>query len=296
MTTAKPRRSALYMPGANARALEKAKSIDADVLLLDLEDSVAPDMKAEARNQVCNAVRAGGYGPREVVIRVNGLDTPWFGDDLAAAVAAKPDAILIPKLEGARDVGRTTQKLDQLGAPAELEIWAMIETPRGLFDAYEAALAGGNADRNRLACYVLGTNDLAKETGAALGGNREPMLAWLSMTVAAARAGGLTVLDGVYNAFKDMDGFNAECAQGVRLGMDGKTLIHPAQVGPANAAFAPSDDAVAWAREILTAFEQPEAQGKGVITIDGKMVERLHAEMAAKTVAIAEAIAARGMS
>jgi citrate lyase subunit beta/citryl-CoA lyase len=277
------------MPGSNARALEKAKSLAADALILDLEDAVAPEAKEVARNQVCGAVRAGGYGRRELVIRVNGLDTAWGAADLAAAAAAAPDAILIPKPGSAADIRRASEAMAAGGAPERTRLWAMIETPLAILNV-AAIAATAKAPGTRLACLVLGLNDLVKETRADLSDNRRPALYWLSASVTAARAYGLDVLDGVYNNFRDADGFRRECVHGRRLGFDGKTLIHPDQVAVANEIFAPPEAEVAFARKIIAAFAQPENQGKGVITVEGRMVELLHAEMARRTVTIAEAI------
>jgi citrate lyase subunit beta/citryl-CoA lyase len=288
--TIRPRRSVLYMPGSNARALEKAKSLPADALILDLEDAVAPDAKATARDQVCGAVKAGGYGPREIVIRINGLETPWGQTDLDAAAAAAPDAVLVPKVSSAADIARATGGLAKAGAPATTQLWAMIETPLAILNLADIA-AAAKAPGARLSCFVLGTNDLVKETRAELSDGRLGALYWLSAAVTAARAYGLDVLDGVYNTFKDADGFVRECQQGRVLGFDGKTLIHPDQIAPANATFAPAEAEVAWARKIIAAFAQPESAGKGVITVEGRMVEIMHAEMAQRTVAIADAIA-----
>jgi citrate lyase subunit beta/citryl-CoA lyase len=285
--TIRPRRSVLYMPGSNARALEKAKTIAADALILDLEDAVAPDAKAQARDQVCAAVTAGGYGKRELVIRINALDTPWGKDDLAAAVAAAPDAILLPKPGSGADIVAAADALKT--APEKTRLWAMIETPLAILNVQDIA-AASRLSGTRLTCFVMGTNDLVKETRADLSSSRRPALYWLSATVTAARAYGLDVLDGVYNNFKDADGFKRECVHGRALGFDGKTLIHPDQVAVANRVFAPPEADVAWARKIIAAFDQPEHKGKGVITVEGRMVELLHAEMAHRTVAIAEAI------
>jgi citrate lyase subunit beta/citryl-CoA lyase len=281
----RPRRSVLYMPGSNARALEKARSLAADALILDLEDAVAPDAKVAARDQVCAAVKAGGYGHRELIIRINALDTPWGRADLEAAASAAPDAVLVPKPGTAADMTRAAEALSRAGAPEKTRLWAMIETPVAILNLREIASASP-----RLACLVMGTNDLVKETRADLSANRRPALYWLSATITAARAFGLDALDGVYNNFKDADGFRAECVHGRRLGFDGKTLIHPDQVATANEVFAPPEAEVAWARKVIAAFEAPENKGKGVITVDGRMVELLHAEMAKRTVAIAEAI------
>jgi citrate lyase subunit beta/citryl-CoA lyase len=283
----RPRRSVLYMPGANARALEKAKSLPADGLILDLEDAVAPAAKETARKQVCEAVRAGGYGRRELIIRINALDTPWGAADLAAAAAVGPDAILIPKPSTGADVVRAMEAM--AGAPDRTRLWAMVETPLAILNLAEiAAVARGNGAR--LTCFVMGTNDLVKETRADLSASRRPALYWLSKTITAARAYGLDVLDGVYNNFKDADGFRRECVHARALGFDGKTLIHPDQIAAANEVFAPPAAEVAFAKKIITAFDQPENRGKGVITVDGRMVELMHAEMARRTVAIAGAI------
>ena len=289
----RPTRSALYMPGSNARALEKAKTLAADAVILDLEDAVAPDAKVTAREQVCAAVAAGGFDPRQVVIRINALDTPWGQADIDAAAKAKPDAILLPKPNTAADIDRASAALRQSGAPDATKLWAMIETPLAVLNARDIAAAAKHPG-SRLTCLVLGTNDLVKETRAELDVARTAALYWLSASVTAARAYGLTVLDGVYNDFKNADGLAHECTQGRMLGFDGKTLIHPDQIAVANATFAPSAAEVAQARKIIAAFDQPENKGKGVITLDGRMVELLHADMARRTVAIADAIAARG--
>ncbi|MBO6857404.1 MULTISPECIES: CoA ester lyase [Stappiaceae] len=291
-TQPRPRRSALYMPGSNARALEKAATLDVDCLLLDLEDAVAPDAKDMARTQIVEAVSARPYGNREVVIRINGLETPWGEDDLAAAVKANPDAILVPKVNGPADLQMVAHKLSLLGASADLKLWAMMETPLAMLNA-AAIGACGQDPAVRLSCFVMGTNDLAKETRARLTPGRAAMTPWLMTCVAAARAGGIDILDGVYNAFQDEEGFAAECAQGVDMGMDGKTLIHPKQIAPCHAAFSPSEEEVAWARKINSLFDEPENAGKGAIQVDGKMVERLHADMGKRVIAIADAIAAR---
>ncbi len=285
--TIRPRRSALYMPGSNARAIEKAKSLETDVVIFDLEDAVAPDAKQQARDQVKAAVQGGGYGRREVVVRVNGLDSAWIGEDVAAFKDAGADALLVPKVESGEHIERVEEMLAD--APAGLGIWAMIETPLAIVNVAEIARTASKAG-GRLKCFVVGTNDLVKDTRAELDDQRTPALYWLSATVTAARAFGIDVLDGVYNDFKDLDGLARECAQGRMLGMDGKTLIHPTQLDAANDAFSPSDEEIAWARRILEAFTLPENQGKGVINMDGRMVELLHAEMAKRTVAIGDAI------
>jgi citrate lyase subunit beta/citryl-CoA lyase len=288
----RPRRSALYMPGSNARAIEKARGLPADVIILDLEDSVAPDIKDAARAQVCEAVQAGGFGQREVVIRTNGMDTAWGKADLAAAIAAGPDAILLPKVSTPGDITMAARALNEGGAPEHTRLWAMIETPLGILNV--DAIARTAADpAARLAAFVMGTNDIAKETRARLIPGRAPMVAWLSRCIIAARAYGIDVLDGVWNQLADMDGLRAECEQGRDLGMDGKTVIHPNQIPLANEIFAPPAAEVDWARKIIAAFELPENAAKGAISLDGKMVELLHAEMARRTLAIAEAVAAR---
>ncbi|MBD1546482.1 HpcH/HpaI aldolase/citrate lyase family protein [Roseibium aggregatum] len=291
-TSIRPRRSALYMPGSNARALEKAKSLDVDCLILDLEDAVAPDMKADARAQIVAAVQGGGYGDREVVIRINGLDTAWGEDDLKAAIDARPDAILIPKVNSPADLERAAHKLALGNAPQTVRLWAMMETPLAMLNAAAIAACGRDPEV-RLSCFVMGTNDLAKETRAKLNPGRAVMMPWLMTCVAAARTGGIDILDGVYNNFSDLDGFAAECAQGVEMGMDGKTLIHPKQIEACHAAFSPSEEEVAWARKINEIFALPENASKGAIQVDGKMVERLHADMGLRVIAIADAIAAR---
>ncbi len=288
----RPRRSVLYMPGSNPRALEKAKTLDADALILDLEDAVAPDQKDAARDLVADAIKAGGYGHRELVVRINGLDTPWGAADLQAAVSARPDAILIPKVSTLADLERVADRVNALHAPASLSLWAMMETPLAMLNAREIASESRNPE-TRLACFVMGTNDLAKETRARIVPGRAPMMPWLMTCVAAARAFGLDIVDGVYNDFNNEEGFAAECREAADMGMDGKTLIHPKQIGPANAGFSPSSTEIDLARRIIAEFEKPENAGKGALQLDGRMVERLHAEMARRTVALADAIAAR---
>ncbi|MGF7158576.1 citrate lyase subunit beta/citryl-CoA lyase [Rhodoligotrophos appendicifer] len=287
----RPRRSVLYMPGSNARALEKAKTIDADALILDLEDAVAPDAKQQAREQVAAAVKGRGYGRRELVIRLNGAGTPWARDDLKAAIDAGPDGILIPKVNRPEDIADVAHEVNAAGAPATVRLWAMMETPLAMLNARD--IAGAAADpQSRLAVLVMGTNDLAKETRASLAQDRQAMVPWLMTCVAAARAFGLDIVDGVYNDFRNEAGFRAECAQGRLFGFDGKTLIHPGQVAPCNDAFRPSDQEIASARTIIDAFDRPENAAKGAIELDGRMVERLHLDVARRTVAIAEAIIA----
>jgi citrate lyase subunit beta / citryl-CoA lyase len=286
----RPRRSVLYMPGSNARALEKAKTLAADALILDLEDAVAPDAKEIARAQVCQAVKGGGFGPRELAIRVNGLATPYGPADFEAALEAAPDAILLPKVETPAELEHA-RKVAPAGT--KIALWAMIETPLAILNLKDIAQAAAAAELP-LTCFVLGTNDLIKATRAQVQADRLPLLAWLSLTVAAGRAFGITVVDGVYNALSDEAGFRAECVQGRALGMDGKTLIHPNQIAPCNEAFSPSAEEIAAARKIVEAFALPENQGKGAISLDGRMVELLHADIARQTLAIADAIAARG--
>lgn len=288
----RPTRSALYMPGSNARALEKAKTLAADAVILDLEDAVAPDQKDTARAQVCAAVVAGGFGSRQVVIRINALETPWGLEDIAAAAKAKPDAILVPKPNDAADIQRVADAMRQAGSTEATKLWAMVETPLAILNIRELAGAARHAG-SPLSCLVMGTNDLVKETRVELDGQRTAALYWLSAAVTAARAYGLIVLDGVYNNFKDFAGLQQEAVQGRLLGFDGKTLIHPDQISAANAVFAPAPEEVVWARKIIAAFTLPENKGRGVITLDGKMVELLHADMARRTVSIADAIAAR---
>jgi citrate lyase subunit beta/citryl-CoA lyase len=291
--TIRPRRSVLYMPGSNARALEKAKTLPADGVILDLEDAVAPDAKAAARDQVAAAVKAGGFGAREVFIRVNGIDTPWFADDLAAGVAAAPDAILIPKVAHPDQPEQIGARLLSMHANLRTRIWAMIETPTAIFNV-RAIAATAKDSETRLDGFVLGLNDVAKETRARQVPGRAPMLPWIATCVLAAREFGIDVLDGVYNDIANMDGFTAECEQARDMGFDGKTLIHPNQIEPCNTVFSPAADEVAMARKMIAAFDLPENKGKGVVQIEGRMVERMHAEMARRTVAIAEAIEAKG--
>jgi citrate lyase subunit beta/citryl-CoA lyase len=287
--TFRPRRSVLYMPGSNARAIEKARSLPVDGVILDLEDAVAPDAKAQARQQVADAVKAGGFGAREVFIRVNGIDTPWHADDLAAAAHAAPDGILVPKVGTVDTLERVGQRLLDMKTDRKTRIWAMIETPEAIFNI-NALAAKAHDSETRLAGFVMGTNDLAKETRARLIPGRAPMVSWLALCVLAAHGHGIDVLDGVYNDLNNPKGLEAECAQARDMGFDGKTLIHPNQIGPCNTAFSPTFDEVAQARKTIAAFDLPENQDKGVVQIDGRMVERMHAEMARRTVSIANAI------
>lgn len=279
----RPRRSVLYMPGSNARAIEKARSLDADALILDLEDAVAPDAKDIARIQVCDAVKLRAFGSREVIIRINALATPWGEADLSAALHALPDAILVPKVSGAADL----KPIDT--AAAGTALWAMIETPRAVLEISEIA----GASRN-LACLVMGTNDLIKEMRGKPVQSRENLTAALSLCVLAARAFDLAAIDGVFNNISDPEGFHAECQRARAFGFDGKTLIHPSQIAPCNEIFAPSAEEVELARRIIAAFALPENCGQGAIALDGKMVERLHADTAQRTLSLAEAIAGRG--
>ena len=290
--TIRPRRSVLYMPGSNARALDKAKTLPADGVILDLEDSVAPNAKDAARGQVADAVKVGGFGAREVFIRINGVDTPWHADDLSAAAHAAPDVILVPKVSSPDTLELIGRRLLDMGTDHKTRIWAMIETPLAIFNILSIASAARDSE-TRLSGFVMGTNDLAKDTRARLLPGRAPMLPWLSTCIAAARIHGIGILDGVYNDIGNADGFAKECAQGVEFGFDGKTLIHPSQIEPCNTAFSPSQAEVEQARKMIAVFDLPENKGKGVVSIDGRMVERLHADMARRTVAIAEAIAAR---
>ncbi|HET9553002.1 MAG TPA: CoA ester lyase [Anaeromyxobacteraceae bacterium] len=287
--TARPRRSALYMPGANARALEKARTLDADVLLLDLEDAVAPAAKAEARARVVAALAAGGFGFREKVVRVNGGATPWGAEDLEAVARAGADAVLLPKVESAEEVAAAEAALFRHGAPDRLSLWAMIETPRGVLRAAEIAAASP-----RLACLVAGTSDLVKDLRARHTPGRAEVLAALSLVVLAARAHGLACLDGVHLDLDDEAGFEAACRQGRDLGFDGKTLIHPKTIAAANRLFGPAEEELAAARRIMVAHAEAESFGRGVVVVDGRLVEALHVEVARRLLALAEEIAARG--
>jgi citrate lyase subunit beta/citryl-CoA lyase len=288
----RPRRSVLYVPGDNERALEKAKKLPTDSIIIDLEDSVAPSNKEFARQQAVAVIREGGFGAREAVLRVNPIETPWGMADLHAAIAAAPDAILIPKVSQSGDVTGTAKVVKAVDAAPHIRLWAMIETPMGIINAREIAACAPDPD-NRLSCFVLGTNDLLKESRARPSSDRFAVVPWLAITLVAARAYGLEVIDGVYNDFKDDSGFRAECEHGRTLGMDGKTLIHPSQVIPCNEVFSPTEEEVSWAYKIIQAFEQPENARKGVITVEGKMVERLHLEMAKRLAAISESINTR---
>ncbi len=283
----RPRRSVLYMPGANERALEKAKGLAADALILDLEDAVAPDAKAAARDRVCAAAQSGEYGHREITIRANGIGTQWHDADIAAIAKAGPGAVVVPKVDRFEDVERVAQALADGGAPDTTAIWAMLETPLAVQNAAEIA------SHDRLAVLVMGTNDLVKELQAEFVPGRAPLLHALSACVVGARIAGKVILDGVFNDLQDDAGFEAECVQGRQLGFDGKTLIHPKQLEPCNRVWAPTDEAVEHAGRVIAAFEEAEAEGRGVVTVDGRMIENLHVEQARRTLAIAEAIAAQ---
>jgi len=284
--TVRPRRSVLYMPGANTRALEKARTLPADTLIFDLEDAVAPDAKEAARANVVAAAASRAYGKREIVIRANGLGTPWGREDIVAIAGSGADAVLVPKLEGAADVAAVVELLDEAGAPPAMALWGMMETPRGILHAEEIASASP-----RLACFVMGTNDLVKDLRARHTPMRLPMMVALGVTMLAARANGLAILDGVYNDIQDAEGFRASCVQGLEMGFDGKTLIHPSQVEPCNEVFAPTAADLAMAGKIVTAFDQARVAGKGVVTVDGRMIENLHVEQAQRQLALAKAIA-----
>ena len=281
----RPRRSVLYMPGSRARALEKARSLPADGLILDLEDAVGIAEKEAARAQVANAVREGDFGRREVIVRINALDTSWGADDLEMAAFVKPDAILVPKVERAETVQQVAARLEALRAGSETQLWAMMETPLAMLNAPEIA-----ASHPRLACLVMGTNDLVKELQAEDTETRQPVLTALGLCVLAARAYKLGILDGVYNAIKDEERLRVSCRQGREMGFDGKTLIHPSQIAVANEVFAPSEAELEQARRYVEAFEEAEAAGRGVAVVDGRLVENLHVENARRLLVQAEAI------
>lgn len=282
--TIRPRRSVLYMPASNSRAIEKARTLDADVIILDLEDAVAPDKKDEARAQAAQAVSEGGFGHREVVIRINGLDTPWGEQDLVVAAGSGVDAVLLPKVSSPATLVAARSILGETGG----DLWAMIETTQAIVDL--AAIVGAAAT-TRLTTLVAGTNDLAKEMRCRPGEDRAPLLGILTQIVLHARLAGLNALDGVCNTLTDEAVVQRECEQGLRWGFDGKTLIHPSQIAVANAVFTPNADEIAWARAIAAAFDLAENAGKGALKVDGKMVELLHLEEATRTLAIAEACA-----
>jgi citrate lyase subunit beta/citryl-CoA lyase len=277
----RPRRSVLYMPSSNTRALEKAKTIPADAIIFDLEDAVAPDAKVTAREQACAAVASGDYSGRELTIRCNGLDTEWGADDLRAASKVGPAAVVVPKVSGPAHLAEIEKHLS-----GDTRIWAMVETPAAIFAAREIAAF------DRVSVLVMGTNDLAKELRAALVPGRAPLLPHLATALLAARDAGKVILDGVYNDVKDLEGFEAECVQGAQLGFDGKTLVHPTQVEVANRVWAPSAAEVEQARKVIAAFEEAQRDGRGVVTVDGRMIENLHVDNARRTLAVADAIAA----
>ncbi len=288
----RPRRSVLYMPGSNARALEKARELPVDGVILDLEDAVAPDAKGMARELIKKTLQRGGFGDREVLVRINGLDTRWWVDDLHAVADGCPDAVLVPKISDPHQLQDLAARIVDMGTDPHIRVWAMMETPLAMLNV--AAIAAAALDsETRLSGFVMGTNDLAKDTRARIVPGRTPMLPWLANCVAAARAFGLDILDGVYNDLGNADGFAEECRQARDFGFDGKTLIHPKQIEACNEAFSPTADEVEAARKIIAAFDLPENAGKGVIQVEGRMVERLHAEMARRTVEIANAIARR---
>ena len=283
--TVRPRRSVLYMPGANTRALEKARTLPDDALIFDLEDAVAPDAKEAARGNVVAAARSQAYGKREIAIRCNGLGTPWGKDDVAAIAVSGADAILVPKVESAADVASIVALLEAAGTPSSMAVWAMMETPKGILRAGE--IAGAHP---RLQLLVMGTNDLVKDMRARHTPSRLPLITALGLGMLAARAHGLTILDGVYNDIQDIAGFKAVCQQGLEMGFDGKTLIHPSQIEPCNEIFAPSAGNLEMAGKIVTAFKAAQAAGKGVVTVEGRMIENLHVEQAERALALAGAI------
>jgi citrate lyase subunit beta / citryl-CoA lyase len=280
----RPRRSVLYMPAANDRALEKAQTIPADAIIFDLEDAVAPDAKPDARAKAVAAVQSGRYGSRELTIRCNGLDTQWGGDDVTAAAGAHPSAVVIPKVDSVGYVDRVAELLDA-GGGTDVGIWAMIETPTAVFDVRAIAA------HPRVQVLVMGTNDLAKELRAPIVPGRHPLVPHLATALLAAREAGKVILDGVYNDVKNAEGFDAECRQGMEMGFDGKTLIHPSQVEPANAVWAPTPEDVEYAERVIAAFDEAVADGRGVVTVDGRMIENLHVDNARRVLATAAAIA-----
>lgn len=288
MNELRPRRSVLYMPSSNERALEKAKTIACDALIFDLEDAVAPDAKESARSNAVAAAQSGEYGHREITIRCNGLDTPWGADDVAAAALSGADAVVIPKVNSHAYLEEIERQLDAAGAPADLQIWAMIETPTALIDIRSIAHHG------RVNVLVMGTNDLIKELRTASLPDRSPLIPHLATAIVGAREAGKVILDGVYNDVRDADGFLVEAGQGRDLGFDGKTLVHPSQVQPANDVWSPSADEVDHSRRVIAAFEEAEAEGRGVITVDGRMIENLHVDNARRVLAVADAIASLG--
>ncbi len=282
---ARPRRSVLYMPGSNARALEKGRSLPADGLILDLEDAVAPDAKETARDQIVAALKEGGYGRREIAVRVNGLDSPWGRDDVKAMATSGADAILLPKVETAAMIHELEKLMEEAGAPKTMGIQCMMETPLGMLNAKEVAGAS-----RRITCLVMGTSDLVKDLQAAHTPERLPVLTSLGLCILAARAYGIAITDGVHLDLSDDAGFAESCRQGKELGFDGKTLIHPKTIAKANEIFAPSQAEIDWAHKIIAAHAEATAAGKGVVVVDGKLIENLHVEAARRQVALAEAI------
>ena len=285
----RPRRSMLYMPGSNPRALEKARTLPADALIFDLEDAVAPEAKAQARGLIGDMLRQGGYGRREILVRVNPLASEWGYADLVAVAGFGADAVLLPKVESADTVRQVEQVLVASGAPEDLRIWCMMETPRGILNAKEIAAASP-----RMGGFVMGTSDLAKDLGAAHTPDRLPMIVALGTCLLAARAYGLAIVDGVHLDLSDDEGFTQSCVQGRQLGFDGKSLIHPKTIDAANRVYAPSEADIDWARKIIAAYGQAKAEGKGVVVVDGKLVENLHVVAAQRQVDLADAIAALG--
>jgi citrate lyase subunit beta/citryl-CoA lyase len=289
----RPRRSLLFMPGSNARALEKARSLPADGIILDLEDSVAPEAKAAARDGIAQAIAAGGFGKREVLIRINALDSPWWIDDVTMAGKARPDGIVVPKISSVADLSAVADRLSDINAQMSIKVWAMIETARAVLHAEELAAASKDSEM-RLAGFVFGPNDISRETRIRMQPGRAAMLPMITHCVLATRLHGLEILDGPYSDIGNASGFAEECAQGRDLGFDGKTLIHPGQIDACNSIFTPPPEEVAQAQKIIAAFERPENAARGAIQLDGRMVERLHADMARRTIAMADAIAAMG--
>jgi citrate lyase subunit beta/citryl-CoA lyase len=288
MSDLRPRRSVLYMPSSNERALDKAKTLPADAIIFDLEDAVAPDAKESARPMAVAAASSGEYGSKELTIRCNGLDTPWGADDIAAAARSGASAVVIPKVASVEYVEQVSRLLNAAGAPDTMAIWPMIETPTAIFDVRHIAA------HPRVAVLVMGTNDLARELRAGLVPGRHPLVPHLATALAAAREAGKVILDGVYNDVKNLEGFRDECVQGAEMGFDGKTLIHPGQVDIANDVWAPSEADVEHARKVIAAFDEAVREGRGVITVDGRMIENLHVANAQRTLAVADAIAAIG--
>ena len=284
----RPRRSVLYVPGTNERALEKAKNLNVDVLIFDLEDSIAPQSKEIAREKIIQVVSAGDYGNSELIIRINGLDTPWGQDDLKAAITAKPDGLLVPKINQPTDLKLIERYYRNQFIHPNPPIWLMMETPHSMLNA--GSIADSANENNKVVGFVMGTNDLVKETGVSANKERYALIPWLMNCIAAAKANNLVIIDGVFNDFGDADGFRAECIQGMEIGMDGKTLIHPNQIEACNEIFSPDDETVSWSQKIIDAYNQPENVDQGVIQIDGKMVERLHLEIAERIVKIANLI------